>query len=116
MCFGVHSALAGGIESHLSLCFPLVQSQGHPGVRLGPSQVFPGTVHSPMYMWGLLDSQGYIQVFHSLLFPSFFLVLWSSFMVILLLAPPGSAHWATATLKKWPVIVFNKCPEVMVCH
>lgn len=61
-------------------------------------------------MWVLLVSQRCINTFQ---FPIFQFFL-SSFMVILLLAPTSNAHSGNCNVKKWPVIVFNKCPGHMI--
>lgn len=60
------NSLAGSLQLGLSLHFLHSQSlKVSPGERLSPSQVFPGLVHSPAHVCGLLHPQKYFKVFQS---------------------------------------------------
>lgn len=66
------------------------------GEKLGPSQTFPGEVHSSAHVHGLLDPQEYVGVFqrplwtsHSLALKKFF--LWSASCLSHLLSLPQAA-------------------------
>lgn len=72
---------------------------------LGISQVCPGHVHNPTYIYGLLDSQEYIRAFRVLCDSSFLL----SFVISLWFAPAIITILGNCDIIQPELSVFNKC-------